>query len=328
MEFRTQVSIPHADRNISHRDNIMMFGSCFAESIGSKLIAAKFNININPFGILYNPSSICRALQRLIARKEFSEEELLFHNGMYQSLWHHGRFSDTDKQQCLRNINDSFSKACNDLRDTNTLIITFGTSYVFRHKEQDQIVANCHKFPASDFYRFRLSVDQIVTDWTTLLNDILSVNPEVKIIFTVSPIRHLKDGAHDNQLSKSTLLLAVDQLCQLNSNIQYFPSYEIVMDDLRDYRFYADDMVHPSQIAVDYIWNCFSESFFSAETFRIISEWIKIAAALNHKPFNPIGQQYKHFLSLTLSKLESFNRKYPYLCCKKEIYSLKEKLEL
>lgn len=325
MEFRTKIPIIRAEQTISYQDKIMMLGSCFAENIGGKFLASKFDVNLNPFGILYNPSSICRVVERLITKESFCESEILFHNGIYQSLWHHGRFSDINKQHCLKKINDSFSQACVDFHKANILLITFGTSYVFKHKEQSLIVANCHKLPASQFDRYRLSVADIVKDWSALLDKISVVNPQLRIIFTVSPVRHLRDGAYDNQLSKATLLLAIDELCKLN-NTAYFPSYEIVLDELRDYRFYAEDMVHPNLTAIEYIWQRFSDTYFSTETLNIMAEWDKIALALNHRPINERGEEYKHFLNITNSKLESFNRKYPYICCEKEIDFLKDKL--
>lgn len=327
MEFSTKVAISPSAVPISHRDRIMAFGSCFSENIGTLLIENKFDINSNPFGILYNPKSISQALERIIEGQTFSNEEIFEYNGLYQSFWHHGSFSSPDKNTCLEKINHSLQTTIQDIRKANILIITFGTAYVFQFKESGMIVGNCHKMPASCFERYRLDVHTIVNDWNTLTNKLKEINPLLHIIFTVSPIRHLKDGAHDNQLSKSTLLLAIDELIKANKNTSYFPSYEIVLDELRDYRFYNEDMIHPTSVAIKYIWNRFSETYFDDKTIRIMAEWAKINNALNHRPINGNSEEYKLFLRQTLLKLKSFKEKYPYICCENEIYNLEITLQ-
>lgn len=304
-----------------------MFGSCFIENIGKILVDNKFNVNLNPFGILYNPASIARALYMLLDNYEFTEKDIFEHKGLFNSFYHHGSFSDTDKENYLSKINQSTKQAVDDLKKSDVLIITLGTSYVFRHKDKDIVVGNCHKLPAADFIRYRLTVSEIVDEWTVLIKQIRQQNPpEVKIIFTVSPIRHMKDGAHDNQLSKSVLLLAVDELCKTDYGSLYFPSYEIVLDELRDYRFYNEDMIHPSDTAIKYIWERFSDTYISQETKSIIDEWNKIYLALNHRPINSQGDEYKHFLRQTLLKLKAFKDKYPYICCAEEISILENRL--
>lgn len=327
MEFTTKVDIPHSPMTISHHDRVMMMGSCFAENVGEKLIRAKFQINLNPFGILYNPLSISQSLNRLIENRPFAEDELVEDNGLYHSFWHHSRFSSDDKEDALRKINEAFAEAHNCLKQTNILLVTFGTAYVYRLCANKMVVGNCHKFPAADFERFRLSVSDIVSEWNPLLGKLKAINPNIKILFTVSPIRHFKDGAHDNQLSKATLLLAAEELKKQHETIAYFPSYEIMMDELRDYRFYAEDMVHPSDVAVQYIYERFAETYFSSDTMKVIKEWDKIAAAIAHRPFDEKGADYKHFLSLTLNKVALFKEKYPYICCSEEEKLLTNRLQ-
>lgn len=327
MEFSTKVVITPSDVPISHKDKIMAFGSCFSENIGTLLVENKFNINSNPFGILYNPKSISQALERIIEGQAFTDDEIFEYNGLYQSFWHHGSFSLPDKHTCLKRINDSLQTAIQDIRQANILIITFGTAYVFQFKESNMIVGNCHKMPASCFERYRLDVYTIVNDWNTLIKSLKEINPQLHIIFTVSPIRHLKDGAHDNQLSKGTLLLAIDELIKANKDASYFPSYEIVLDELRDYRFYNEDMVHPTPVAIKYIWERFSEAYFNDETTQIMKEWAKINNALNHRPINGDSEEHKHFLRQTLLKLKAFKEKYPYICCENEIYNLEITLQ-
>lgn len=326
MNFRTKIEIPKSDLVISHRSRIMMLGSCFIENIGRLLIKNKFNVNLNPFGILYNPSSISQAIKFLCENKKFSEEDIFQSKGFHHSFWHHGSFSNQDKDTCLKNINNNIKQASEDLKQSDILFITFGTAYVFRHKESNNIVGNCHKLPAASFDRYRLDVDTIVNTWQPLSDTLRSRNPELQIILTVSPIRHMKDGAHDNQLSKSTLLLAIDKLQQQNTHIHYFPSYEIVLDELRDYRFYNEDMIHPNTTAIKYIWERFSETYIKEETYPIIEEWNKIHLALNHRPINIESDEYKLFLRQTLLKLKAFNDKYPYICCKNEVTDLEMRL--
>lgn len=327
MEFRTKINITPSNISISHQDKMMAMGSCFSEHIGQLLMDNKFKINSNPFGILYNPTSISQALRRVAEGNLFSEKEIFFHNGLYHSFWHHGDFSSVNKDACLNSINNSLKKASSDLREANFLLITFGTSYVFHSKEWDMVVGNCHKLPASTFDRYRLDVQSIVLDWKNLIENLKEVNPNLHIIFTVSPIRHLKDGAHDNQLSKGVLLLAIDELMKENANTHYFPSYEIVLDDLRDYRFYNEDMTHPSSLAIRYIWERFSETYFDKQTIQVNKEWSKISNALNHRPINSESEDYKLFLKQTLLKLKAFNEKYPYICSNEEINSLEKALQ-
>lgn len=324
MEFRSKINIPPSNISISHKEHLLAFGSCFSENIGRLLSENKFDINSNPFGILYNPKSISQALNRIIEGKAFSENEIICHNDLYHSLWHHGDFSSVDKLICINRINNSFASATNSIKRANILIITFGTAYVFHAKDLNMIVGNCHKLPASSFNRYRLDIHSIVEDWNILISRLREINPNLKIIFTVSPIRHLKDGAHDNQLSKSILLLAIDQLIRDNEETSYFPSYEIVLDELRDYRFYNEDMTHPTPFAIKYIWQRFSETFFDEDTSQIIKEWAKINNALNHRAINADSLEHKDFLKQTLLKLQVFNKKYPYICCKKEITKLEK----
>jgi len=328
MEFRTKVDMPHSGLQISHRSRTLMLGSCFIENIGSQLIENKFNVNLNPFGILYNPLSIANALEMLMEERVLTSDDIFEYKGLYHSFYHHSTFSHADRKTCLLNINNRLKQASADLRQADLLFITFGTAYVFRHKESDEIVGNCHKLPADVFCRYRLDMESIIIEWIHLLKQLKSVNPSLKIVFTVSPIRHLKDGAHDNQLSKSVLLLAIDELCKLdNTNtLSYFPSYEIVLDELRDYRFYNEDMVHPSAVAIKYIWERFAETYISQLSHPVMEEWRKIYLALNHRPFNADSDEYKHFLRQTLLKLKGFNEKYPYICCKDEMSDLENRI--
>ena len=323
MKCRTHIDIPVNDLLINHKTEILLFGSCFSENIGQKMIMSKFKVDVNPFGILYNPSSVAASVSRLIMDKPFNSDELAFRDGLWHSFMHHGSFSDVDKESCLERINTRYKGAAEKINRADLLLITFGTAYVYRLQSNEQLVSNCHKFPDCLFSRSRLFVEEIVSEWTNIIEQLLSINPSIKIVLTVSPIRHMKDGAHNNQLSKAILHLAIDELVNRFGNIVfYFPSYEIVMDELRDYRFYTADMNHLTDVAIDYIWERFSKTFFDEKTEQIIRSWNEIARALQHRPIYISSDQFNQFQIQTLNKIEQFRKLYPFINCDQEYNSL------
>ncbi len=305
MKFRTEISLSPNDWKISHKDHLLLLGSCFAENIGEKLKKSGFQSDVNPFGVLYNPISVASGLESLLSGKIYSEKDLFEHNGLYSSFSHHSKFSALTASGCLENINQRMLFSTGFLRKASVLIITFGTSYVYRFRKSGQVISNCHKLPSENFMHERLTVQEIVSVWKPLINKLRVNNPGLRILFTVSPIRHWKDGAHENQLSKSILLLAIQEIGE-----KYFPSYEIMLDDLRDYRYYAEDMLHPSSVAIDYIWGKFSSVYFDQETDKAIAEYNSIRQALQHRPFNPESDVYKTFLADAQSRLVAFEQKY------------------
>ncbi len=317
MEFRTKVELPKGEAEIRHQDKIMLFGSCFAENIGRRLTENKFQCDVNPFGILYNPYSIIGALAEIMAGKVYTKEDLFEADGMWHSWMHHSAFSAPTAEECLANINARLKKAHEWLKQADWLLITWGTAYYYKLKETGEVVANCHKQPDRLFNRYAASVDDLDNDFGFVLDQLGEFNPNLKVIFTISPIRHAKDGMHDNQLSKATLLLALDEM--LDVSWHYFPAYEIVLDELRDYRFYADDMLHPSALAVDYLWECFTECYFPAETKRIIKEWNEIKRGLEHRPFDASSEAYRNFLTQIVLKIERMKEKLPYLDVQNEL---------
>lgn len=326
MDLYTRISIPKAPFTFSYTEQTVLLGSCFAENIGKKLEENKFKTDLNPFGTLYNPSSIAEAIRMLLHPERFTGDDLFRHEGVYHSFSHHSRFSSPSETECLENINGRLFSSAEIIRKARRMIITLGTAWVYRLRSTGKIVSNCHKLPEKMFDRQMLSVDEITAEWKNLLLSLWEQNPELKILFTVSPIRHWKDGAHGNQLSKATLLLAVEQLQKdFPEQTAYFPAYEIMMDELRDYRFYADDMLHPSLQAVEYIWERFTETMLSRETQAILKEWKDIQKAINHKPFQPESEAYKHFISQTLLKMERLNEKFPYFDMTNEIAVIKKK---
>ncbi len=311
MNFRTVVPIDFIYNKVSYDKKSVMLGSCFAENMGERLQKAKFSVDLNPFGILYNPLSVEKAVSSLLEHKQFMGEDLVQHDGRWHSFMHHSRFSAIEQANCLDAINARIETSSKWLIEADFLFITFGTSWVYELKETGEVVSNCHKLPSSHFTRRRLSVDEIVEKYTLLIKKLQKVNPNLQIVFTVSPIRHWKDGAHENAVSKSTLLLAIDALEKQFNNVKYFPSYELMMDDLRDYRFYTEDMLHPNKVAVDYIWERFSETFFTDETKRIAKEMEKLMRALAHRPFNTEGEEYRSFCKKQLDKIAGFEKQYP-----------------
>ena len=262
----TTVDTPALDLRLTPGSGIVSLGSCFADEIGQRLEAGGFAIEANPFGTLYNPASIAAALHRLVDDRELdSTADLVEHEGLWHSWHHHGSFSRKTQQEVLDACNSRIHQAHRALRDAKLLMVTFGTAWVFE-LDGERLVANCHKLPPQRFVRRMMDVPEIVALWQPLLQKLLDFNSRLSVVFTVSPIRHMADGAHGNQLSKSTLLLAIDHLLSiLNSqfSIHYFPSYEIVLDELRDYRFYGPDLVHPSPLAADIVYQRFQQATMS-----------------------------------------------------------------
>jgi hypothetical protein len=326
MEFKTPVSIPQPSFSFSYQDSTMLIGSCFAQEIGQKLSEHKFSVDVNPFGTLYNPLSIALSLRRLMQAEPFTAADVFEYGGLYHSFAHHSRFSSPSEAEALGKMNEQLALSAGNQKKAARLILTFGTAYVYRLKSNGQTVSNCHKLPGKLFERRMLAVDTLVEQWRLLLASLWEQNPSLRLVFTVSPVRHWKDGAHANQLSKASLLLAVHELQNLfPDRTAYFPAYEIMMDELRDYRFYADDMLHPSPLAVEYIWERFCRSFLTAESQSLLSEWTGIRKAILHKPFQPGSDAYRQFRTQTLSKAERLSEKFPFFDISKELELLRLK---
>ncbi|MGM0620132.1 MAG: GSCFA domain-containing protein [Bacteroidota bacterium] len=315
LRFQTEVEIANFEWKAGYPKRNLFMGSCFTENIGGKMAALKYDVDINPFGILYNPLSVANALELLLQKKKFTHEDLFQHNGLWHSFFHHSRFSSPDADVTLENINTRIETSADYLQKAEFLFITFGTAWVYEYIPTGQTVSNCHKIPAAEFKRFRLAADTITQKFISIISNIRKINPGIKFIFTVSPIRHWKDGAVENQRSKATLLLATDKIInELNGDgCGYFPSYEIVMDELRDYRFYAEDMIHLSNVAVNHIWEKFQHSLIDSESQKISGEVQKIGNAMNHKPFNKFTIEHLRFLKQCLKKNSELEEKYPYL---------------
>ena len=330
MSFFTEIQIPEFPWKMDYSKSMMLMGSCFSENIGQKLIDLKFKLDMNPFGILYNPESIANSLKILLEKRIFTEGDLFNDQGLWNSSYHHSRFSDTDRQIALEKINSRILSSHEFLKTTDFLIITFGTAWVYEFKETGRIVSNCHKVPASEFKRFRLGVSEITETYRELLEQIWKINPAMKVIFTVSPIRHWKDGAVENQVSKATLLLSVDRLITGFGNrvCGYFPSYEIMMDELRDYRFYAEDMLHLSPVATNYIFDRFGKAMLTKESDTVSKSVLKIRKAFEHRPVNPKTAVFKKFIQQNLLQINQLIKQYPYLDFSAEVAHFERELAL
>ena len=316
--FRTEILLKKAAISLQHKDNILLVGSCFAENIGEKLLNCKFKTEVNPFGILFNPASIAQSLNILTDNTfSFKEEHLHFHNGEWFSFFHHGKFSHTDKSACLDNLNITLQHHKAFLQKTQFLIITLGSAVVYSY--QGNVVANCHKLPQKEFKKSMLGIEEIVSELSNSIQNIRKINPEIQIIFTISPVRYIKDDIVENTLSKAHLTVAVHQLIEKTENSYYFPAYEIMMDDLRDYRFYANDMIHPSSLAIDYILDKFSEMFFEKSTLTINGMIHDVLLAKNHRLKNPCSQESKKFKTEQIQKIHQIQNQYPYISFEDEL---------
>ena len=298
MKFRTEVEIPQSNAKINIEDQIFSIGSCFATEITDLLKSGQIQTLNNPFGTVFNPFSINRALKKLHDATLYAEDELVFYNDEFISLDHHSKFSSRFSHQTLEKINTNLEFGNQFLQNTNWVIITYGTSFIYEFLPKKKLVANCHKIPAKYFEK-RLLTNLEITDsiYETVLNlkDICKEN--VQILFTVSPVRHTKDGMIENNLSKSKLISAIHEILPQFENCHYLPVYELLMDDLRDYRFYKEDLIHPNKQAIQYIWEKFGKAYFSEETMDFIIENFKIAKALEHRPEDNKNPKYQEFLN-------------------------------
>jgi len=312
MKLITEVALPEYPFSLDHRSPVLMMGSCFTENIGRQLERYLFPVNINPFGVTYNPLSVKKGLEALIHKDTYEENELKLYNDLWFSFDHYTGFSSPDKDEALNSINRSFTSAKEFLKKADILILTWGTSWVYRYKETGEVVCNCHKIPAKEFTRTQLSTREIIAAYESLLPQLFEFNSKLKIIHTISPVRHWKDGAHGNQLSKAALLLAGDALGnRFPEQFFYFPSYEIVMDELRDYRFYADDMIHTSEKTTSYIWEKFRQVLLSEASIELVKELDSFIKMQEHRPKNRASESHKKLQHRLRERATYLKTKYP-----------------
>ena len=305
LNFRTQYKAKTEKNQIDYSSELVLFGSCFSENIGRKFDYFKFKSLTNPYGILFNPIAIENAILDCIEKKTYQEKDLIFHNELWHSFKHHSDFSDMDSNVVLDKINTSIRDTHKRLKTASHIIITFGTAWVYDFLEHGKTVANCHKIPQKKFNKKLLSIEEIEQSISTIKKALKKTNPKAIIIITVSPVRHLKDGMIENTLSKSHLLSATHK--SLDNSTKYFPSYEVMMDDLRDYRFYSEDMVHPNNLAIKHIWSIFKDSWISQKAQSISKEIEHIQKSIEHKPFNPKSIAHKKFKENLSQKIQLLN---------------------
>jgi hypothetical protein len=311
MEFRTVVNITPLPFRITYADPVMFIGSCFASEIGSQLREGKMPVMINPAGTVFNPVSVAKTIDSIISGRPVTEKDLYFYNGLWHSFSHYSDFSAPSSSEVVDRINGKSAMAHDFLTKCKYLFVTFGTARVYRLKSTGEIVSNCHKMPSDFFERELLGVDDIVILWQEKLDKLRTLFPHLRVIFTISPVRHWKDGAHGNQVSKSVLFLAVEELLGRNTFTAYFPAYEILMDELRDYRFYDEDMLHPSKKAVDYIWEAFTKCYLDTDTTMAWKEAATITRALRHRITSVNDASVRDFASNMLRKIAKIEGVYP-----------------
>lgn len=310
MKFRTEIELGTWSKSLDYSSQFVFIGSCFSENIGGKLRNAGFQAQINPCGIIFNPHSLAELVQHANSEEGVGVEELIEHEGLFFSNVHHSSFSGADNDLVLREVNSSLNVLRESLSKTSCVFVTLGTAWVYRHIPTNRIVANCNKIPNHQFSKELLSAADVTTALESIALAVQRLNPQADLFFTVSPVRHWKDGAIENQRSKAHLITAVHAVCDDMDNVHYFPSYEIQMDDLRDYRFYKEDLLHPSEEAVNYIWEKFKSYFFSAEVMRDIEKMEALHLLKQHRSRDEEKQQsqivaFKEKIAKTLETEEA-----------------------
>lgn len=308
MQFRTTFHIPESDFKINHQHKILTIGSCFSDEMGNRLVDLKFDGLINPFGIIFNAYSIQNLIERSIDKRYFTTDDVHQSGEQFFCFDVHSSFNALSKDEILNNLNSTLDRVHHQIHQCDVLILTLGTSWVYERIDTAEIVANCHKVEAKQFKKVLLTTEENFKSMDLIAFEITKINPNVKIITTVSPVRHIKDGIVENNVSKARLLDALYQLDLKYKQVNYFPSYELVMDDLRDYRFYKEDLIHPTNQAVEYIWEKFGETYFENSTQTIIQKISKINSALNHRPFNEESTSHQKFLQKTMQMINELEK--------------------
>ena len=311
MDLQTRVNLPLPKFRLNLENTFCTIGSCFSSHLTNYFQESLLTVYNNPAGITFNPLSISQQLENAINNENTGEEKIIFNDELYHSLDHHGYFSSPSREKLFENIRTAQLKFREGIQKAQILVITMGTAFVFRHKQKNIVVNNCHKMDNDKFARERLKVDQIVDNLSTTFKKCRVLNPNLNILLTVSPIRHIRDGLIQNQRSKSILLLTADKLQQELDFVDYFPAYEIFMDELRDYRFYTSDMIHPTSQSIDYILNSFVTHYFDPSSVKYFKEIDKLLKSINHKPLHPDSANFRKFIIELSEKIDRLQKKYP-----------------
>ncbi|CAM4085507.1 GSCFA domain-containing protein [Zobellia roscoffensis] len=314
MKLQTQIPLQKAQNQVNYDSRLVLLGSCFSENIGQKFSYFEFRALQNPFGILFHPLAIENLVSRTILGKVYTEEDVFFHNERWQCYDAHSDLSAVSKESLLNALNQGIEQTAKHLEQATHICITLGTAWVYRHLEIDVVVANCHKVPQKQFSKELLRIEEIIASLNSIMASVQSLNPNAQFIFTVSPVRHIKDGFVENQRSKAHLVAAVHEVISTSTvKADYFPSYEIQMDELRDYRFYKEDMVHPNQLAIDYIWEKFKIVWIAEEAQKTMQQVDAIQKGLSHRPFHPTSEQHLKFLKSLQTKISDMQKQFPFM---------------
>lgn len=314
MDFRTTIKTRDEEPFMRHSDSMLLMGSCFSDNIGAKLKDAMVNVLVNPFGTIFNPLSIAGAIDKIIDNTTIAGSELFLAGGVWNCYHFHSRFSMANKDVALQRMNSSIAEAHEHLKRCNTLILTLGTAVVYRRRDTGEVVTNCHKVPQQEFTRRLAGVDEISEALTKVVKRLHEFNPSLRIIFTVSPIRHIADGLEMNSLSKAVLRVAVNNVTrEFREFTGYFPAFEIMIDDLRDYRFYSADMVHPSEVAIEYIWQTFQATYFDDRSTQAIARCERVSKRLKHRPMSNNPDVVARFNADTKAVIANLKKEYPYI---------------
>lgn len=318
MDFRLEFDPPSLSRKIDLDEKIMLVGSCFTDHVFNYLVASKFNALQNPNGVLFNPISIANALSRYVDNKPVSANELFEQNGLWNHWDFHSNLSCTSREESLHRMNESIIAANSFLKHAQWLILTLGSAYVYE-RQGAEVVANCHKMPAAGFTNRMLDPQEITSTYAAIIEQLKQFNQNLNIIFTISPVRHLRDGFVENNRSKSVLIHAVDKITRQHDHLHYFPSYELIVDDLRDYRFYAEDMVHPNYLATRYVWEKFCAASINGRSREVMKELDQLNTAFRHKPLHPDSAEHRKFKSKFKEIAQSLAARFPSIDLSKEI---------
>lgn len=319
MQLTLSLDIPPLQRPITYTDNILLIGSCFTEHITDRLLHHKFRVLQNPHGILFNPLSVAQSIDSYIEKQQYTEQDLFQLNELWNSWDHHTRFSHTDKQAALDGINASQAAASAFIKKADWVIITLGSSFQYYLTETGKHVANNHRAPAQWFEKRLLPIEEIVAAMDATLQKLQAANPYANVLFTISPVRHIRDGVVDNNRSKARLIEAVHTLCSRYSHVQYFPAYELVIDILRDYRYYDIDFVHPNYMATTYVWEHFMKACISTDVHDVMKQVAEIMTARNHRTRFPDTNAHRKFMESYVTKSRALMEKYPVLDMSAEI---------
>lgn len=313
MKLQTQLSLEKQVPGINYTSKLFLLGSCFAENIAEKFSYYKFQNEVNPLGVLFHPIAILDLLTRAHENNPYTEKDIFFSNGCWQSFQSHSRLNSISQTEILERLNTALKSTQYQSKNASHIILTFGTAWVYEHIQSKTIVANCHKQHQREFDKSILSVDALQDTFNSIISILKSFNPDVTVLFSISPVRHLKDGFVENNLSKAHLMTALHSVINTTENTCYFPSYELLMDELRDYRFYKQDMVHPNQIAIDYVWEKFQSIWIDADVTPIMQEVNQLQKGFAHKPFNPLAEEHVIFLSTLAKKAKALESRFPFM---------------